>query len=658
MAIEYLDSGSVFHTTATSTFTINTPSGTAQNDIFVLVVTTRSEHVITNKPDGPVPWQAFTDREDGVTVSIIVHPVLGAPPSSLSISFNAAETGGIAWAQFRGVDVANPVDVFSGTVRAVGNSILVPNTSTVTNNAYVLGGVTVSSGSRVVTLAPGWLTQVQHGERIGHIAMKGVQATAGPTGNAPFDISGASIWGYAWQMGLRADASGGEPVPLGTLMYSWVGIPDVNAIRVSARTTSTTTARLVLSTSVELVAPIFSASAVPDGAGWSKFVVGNLASDTDYYYAIEMTDSNEEVSISPTQGPVRTQPAPGTPKSFQFAFGSCLDSNSSNSRAFNNAISHDPDFFFHLGDFHYADATSTNVNIHRGHLENQIATNAGLRNLLASIPTWYTPSDHDAGGGNGSLPGAWTSANMAAYRQIVPHLNTPDMSSTYGSFVVGRVRFVITDQRYPRTASKMLGDSQTAWFKNEMRKPEPMKIWVQDAPWLMNDPPTSPNNGGDKWSDYPAEHRALGDWIANNAVGQVVSIHGDMHALSADDGSNNLWGGFPVVGAAPFDRNSSVKGGPYSDGIYPPTPQTQFQQQHGMIEIVDDGGETITLTYRGYGSDNTQRLSLSVVAPSEVDLGVRYFVLMPDGTEVPATIEGVLMPNGSVTPVDLSVLTN
>jgi hypothetical protein len=141
-----------------------------------------------------------------------------------------------------------------------------------------------------------------------------------------------------------------------------------------------------------------------------------------------------------------------------------------------------------------------------------------------------------------------------------------------------------------------------------MSTPEPVKIWCQDGTWTTVETPVA---GEDKWSDYPTNHAAIGAWIAANAVGRVMTIHGDQHALSADDGSNDTFAGIRAMCAAPFDKASSQKGGPWSAGRFPTSGST-IVRQYGILHITDTGS-VITVAYNGYDSADTSRVTLTTV---------------------------------------------
>lgn len=95
-------------------------------------------------------------------------------------------------------------------------------------------------------------------------------------------------------------------------------------------------------------------------------------------------------------------------------------------------------------------------------------------------------------------------------------------------------------------------------------------------------------------------------------------IGGDAHMIAIDDGSNNTYAGagFPVFHAAALDKSGSVKGGPSSEGTYPGS------GQYGLVEITDEGGKTISVSWKGKTSKNTVLVahSFELRVPSEIDL--------------------------------------
>lgn len=441
-------------------------------------------------------------------------------------------------------------------------------------------------------------------------------------------------------------ASGAPAAP--TIVYKVVGAPTSSGYTVAVKSTGAQSVRIKSGST-------FGTSGSVDGDGWAKSTITGLAAATTAGYDIEVTESDGYVPpLFTSAGEAKTLPTAGSQASFTFGFGSCFDSlngslTSPNTGSFGRLDARNPDLFFHLGDWTYADNTSSSQASHRADLEQPLGYSSALRSLVSTTPTVYVKSDHDAGGGNNSFPGAWTAGNRAAALQVFPYGTRPDSNGLYHSFVVGRVRFIVTDTRYFAVAgSTRLGATQKAWFKSELQQPEPVKIWVQEAAWIDNQ---AAESGGDKWQDFAAEKSELGSFIASSAVGEVVTIHGDQHAISADNGSHNPWGGFPSFAAAPFRNYTSIKTNNYTDwsGGFYPNPVGAEAAQYGMVTVTDTGG-SVTLAFRAYDTSNTQRVALDVVVDTTPPVSSGPKVITSAGVET-ATSWSVITAPGVETPI-------
>jgi len=94
-------------------------------------------------------------------------------------------------------------------------------------------------------------------------------------------------------------------------------------------------------------------------------------------------------------------------------------------------------------------------------------------------------------------------------------------------------------------------------------------------------------------------------------------LHGDSHMLAADDGSHSDFatgGGapIPVMCAAPLDQEPSIKGGPYSQGIYK---VRKGEGCFGLVTVTDEGNE-ITVSYSGRNNKNEEKISLKFKVPA------------------------------------------
>ncbi len=125
-----------------------------------------------------------------------------------------------------------------------------------------------------------------------------------------------------------------------------------------------------------------------------------------------------------------------------------------------------------------------------------------------------------------------------------------------------------------------------------------MKIWVQAAPFI--------NTGGSgaTWGRYSTEQGEVADFIREQAVGEVVTVHGDMHAVAVS--TKNPWG-LRSWAAAPFDQESSHKGGPWTSGPFPAEGK-RSTRQYGYVEV-NDSGERLELTFTGYNSSQEPLVS-------------------------------------------------
>jgi hypothetical protein len=143
----------------------------------------------------------------------------------------------------------------------------------------------------------------------------------------------------------------------------------------------------------------------------------------------------------------------------------------------------------------------------------------------------------------------------------------------------------------------MLGKAQKAWFKQQLRAANgrfPLIVWVNTLPWIGA-------AGDDGWHTYSNERRELADFIKDNNIRGLCMISGDAHMLAIDDGTNSDYAtgggaGFPVMHAASLDRSASVKGGPYSLGMYP------NRGQFGLMSVEDAGDSLIVVRWSGRNS--------------------------------------------------------
>jgi len=350
--------------------------------------------------------------------------------------------------------------------------------------------------------------------------------------------------------------------------------------------------------------------------------IDSLTPDTTYYYTFLVSNDGTilENFISNFRGlnhkeySFKTFGKPFQPYSFNFSAASCAQS-SSNHDVFRVIAEKNPQFFIHLGDFHYDDITENNTNAFYTAYYKSFLSNT-QRELYTNVPITYVWDDHDYGGNDCEGDSITRDAATEAYKKFVPHyltqhpypllsnrfeqLSTLNESSLlrkvfnrtlqrktnsygiYHSFIVGRTFFIVMDETSYRILSthELLGSEQQVWLENQIyfasRKKEIEVVFLVSPlswnSWAFNKFEKSKYFISDivKKYLYPANK-------------QVYMISGDAHMIGFDDGSNNDLAGFPTIQAGSLDSRPNCKGGPYSHGFFP------GRGQYAFIQVEDDG---------------------------------------------------------------------
>jgi prolyl oligopeptidase len=388
------------------------------------------------------------------------------------------------------------------------------------------------------------------------------------------------------------------------------------------------------------------------------FTVANLQPDTQYYYALEVDGRLDRRK----RGEFRTFPAPG-PASFTIAFASCGRTGSTRD-VYDRIREHKPLFYMNMGDFHYQDIRSNRPDLFRAAYDAVLAS-PQQGDLYRSVPLVYMWDDHDYGGNNSHGKAESHEAARRIYDEYVPHyaFAAPDLDDPiYQAFTVGRVKFIITDLRSHRDDPKdkddenksLLGPKQKRWFKEQLLEANgryPLICWMTSVPWIgergrspyrritTNDwgfihhtnllarrsESTNASNrsrsnrdrdaGSDEehWSAFSTERREIANFIKANDIKGVVILHGDSHMLAADDGSNADYatgGGapIPVLCGGPLDQNPSLKGGPYSQGVYR-VRDKEGESGFGLMQV-NDRGTHLEVVYSGRNNKDEEKISL------------------------------------------------
>lgn len=607
-------------------------AGCLPGDVLVINVTTTTEGLsgaALTVPGAVTTLIALTSATGaGISGGLYWYTVPSSPPANLTFVWAAARRGSIAWAQFRpgaGGTLVNNAFAAGAWPGATTATPTAPSITTTQANCYVLAGTMYGSGSATTGVPGGFTLRTNATQREGTIATKGVQVAAGATGTAIFDTSSSGAYfGRAWQLAIYE--SGAAAVPIFQELVQ--GFPTATGQVATVRAADATSVFLRASTSRSgetLTGTVIPGSAVtPVASGWCRAALTGLLPDTDYYLQARMTNVTGTTD-SPVFGPFRTAPEAMTPKSFSVLFGGDLQDDQSNPLAFTNMAAAHPDAIamFSNGDTHNGDNVTSSQASHRADWENILATNSGFRSALRNKPFLQAYGDHDPGGGNNGIPGAWTAPNIAAYQEVIAYpASSPALPTTTNwSVTHGRVRIISPDYVHERTSTYKLGAAQMAWLAAELAQPEPLKVLLVGSVWYDAEVPEGWPSG-DGWSDYATQRAAIQALIAG-AVGTVLGVHGDQHAIAAMSGAGNPFGGFPVVGGSPWSGWSSHKGDVVPDsGRWPTVEGAAIVHQYGKLTF-DDNGDYIVCTFQGYDDTNVVRASLTLgtdgyVAPAPI----------------------------------------
>jgi hypothetical protein len=342
-----------------------------------------------------------------------------------------------------------------------------------------------------------------------------------------------------------------------------------------------------------------------------RFAVSDLEPATPYQYAVAVGES----PVVERLGSFTTRSS--GPMSLKVAVASCARLGS-NGRVFETILETDPDLFISSGDLFYVDHARTADHFTDAYL--QTLTQPAQAALYAAVPIAYVWDDHDYGGNDSDSTAPTRQQALDAYRRNVPHYALPAANAIYQSFAIGRVQFVLLDDRSQRDPKSepdgpdktMLGAAQLEWLQERLLASDnfALTVIVSQVPWIA-----SQQDGADHWAGYAYERRTIADLIAEHKIDNILMVTGDAHLVAVDDGTNTDYSAagnasFPLLHAAALDRPGSVKGGPFSEGMHP------GGGQFGLIEVVDTGSDHVTVHLRGLDWEGNELVGYSFMVPA------------------------------------------
>jgi phosphodiesterase/alkaline phosphatase D-like protein len=347
--------------------------------------------------------------------------------------------------------------------------------------------------------------------------------------------------------------------------------------------------------------------------------ISGLTPNTRYYYwlyhdvtdeYIQYTNNTQGYGLS-YLGTFKTYPVSSSAYSFSASFGSCQQSLTT-ATIFDKISNYAPNVFLHMGDLHYWDGTlepdsqenyedANETTIASGSVYYEPGTSTYysgsspnyLPKMLRTTSFNYVWDDHDYGENNSDAGHIDRAHASAAYRLMFPHyplsasLETYTSGSTelqhqpiYHTFKIGRIKFIVTDNRSQRMPYSNTDDDskyvwapeQETWFKAQLTDTTcPVKVWISSFAWEGDDN-IAAYDGDDGWEKYTTYRRKIAHYISQNSgsIGKLIVLSGDAHMTAIDDGTLSPWysGSRPnppmtIYHSAPLDQGGSRKGGPY-----------------------------------------------------------------------------------------------
>jgi len=384
------------------------------------------------------------------------------------------------------------------------------------------------------------------------------------------------------------------------VLYFWSGAVTHHSARINiVIERAASQVRMACSTTLDFENPVYSTyQSVTAATGFAAgFDVEGLKPNTRYYYAAEIDGILDR---SPNDiGSFQTFQEGAF--SYSFLLGAC--NLFPNNPVYDYMRAQNALFYVNVGDLHYANPNSTNVEPHREAYEDRVLSRDREMKLLRNTPIAYVWDDHDFCGDNNDGNNGCGPVAKQAYKEYVPHypLGDPDgPTGIYQAFTVGRVRFIMSDLRSERTDGKIMSDKQKEWLKNEMRQAKArgeIIAWVSSVSYS--------GTGKDNWGGFPADREEMGNFFRDENIENMFILSGDAHMSAIDNGTHsdfstgkNNPNRYPIFQSAALNNVGSDKGGEYSEGGTFPNPP--FTGQFGVVTVTDRGGSDICINFKTY----------------------------------------------------------
>lgn len=179
MALSIVNTTTAVQNTASTTITINVPSGVVDGDVLVLMV--MSDNGTWTTPSGWTVWLASANNR------AIYYRTASSEPASYTITQSVSETASACMVACN--DAA--IDVM-GTISANASPTVAASITTTADNAFVFDYIAVNAASRTVTTPTGYTLLASDSDATSpsYALIYTTQTTAGATGTLSVTVSG------------------------------------------------------------------------------------------------------------------------------------------------------------------------------------------------------------------------------------------------------------------------------------------------------------------------------------------------------------------------------------------------------------------------------------------------------------------------------------
>jgi len=655
--------------TGTASITIPIPAGTQAGDLvifsYIAAVTTGSITDFAAKGWWDLGGAAVNSRSWGAFARVY-DPATPASDYTLTIAVATAAKALVR--TVRGHGVAASADIQRGTRwRRQDNGgaqglIVSPTLTTVEDDMLILaftGEATTTAGGYSVTDAAGFTFGAEVTESAAGIewltAWQKEQSLIGATGDLRLTYVPTSANGVGIQYGIP---SADIPLGLGFRLSTSLSSTSVTA---GVKLNEGTAVEAVLMDGATEVGR--QAVTLDAGSGWGTVTIAAPTPDHTYEMVFEIDGVPQSDTLA-----VRTLPTPGTPKSFVAVAGSCQFT-ASDHPVFDRIREEQPVFLGHMGDLHYLNPTD--LATWRTGFQSSVQT-ARMQALLDAVPMTWTWDNHDriivddGGAGTPLNLGRTDPATNTEWRKLAGPAGWASADTAGRTWVVGRVRFIQTDQWTMKDDPDagvatppltFLGAAQKQWFKDTLdATTEEVIVWL--CQW------TGQNHANGRWGSFPDETAELEAFIdaRPEVKNRMVLIGGDSHSLQVTDGTRTLadgqrFAGIPNYNISGFNRTSDgPQGGPgwLDDRALRAVGESEsIWGSYSRITVTDDG-TILTLKWEGVRVNDvgaTDIMNTQTLVFGEVVAGYRFIewdgtaeteltAIEWDGTtEIPLTAE-------------------